>query len=195
VVTEPPQPDDGLIAFTGISGDLQVDVRIMVPWGSGTASERASVWRAAVQSELTVWDSFDPWPLWPVGFRSIKVFSRLYAAPQHLRLRSVSLSQWRWTTARHDVDDRRLVRRCRAPVPVTHRVPRGLCGAHSLFSRCRPVVSISPSERPTGEAESSPRPPHASAVGRNEVSRSPFMDTQASWFSLSIARATIEGAA
>jgi len=166
----------------------------MVPWGSGTASERASVWRAAVHSELTVWDSFDPWPLWPVAFRSTKVLSRLYAAPQRLRLRSVSLSQWRWTTARHDVGDPGW---CAffAHRPCDPSGARGLCDAHSLYSRCRPVVRISPSERPTGEAESSPRPPHASAVGRNEVSRFLFMDTQASCFSLSVARATIEGAA
>lgn len=167
----------------------------MVPWGSGTASERASVWRAAVQSELTVWDSFDPWPLWPVGFRSIKVFSRLSAAPQRLRLRSASLSRWRWTTARPDVADPGW-RGTSAPAPATHRdTTRVRATRTPTLSRCRPVVSFGSSERPTGEAEKSPRPPLASAVGRNEVSRSPSMDTQASCFSPSVIRATIVGAA
>ena len=194
VVTEPHQPGDGLIAFAGI---LVFFKSVFESWCRGDRVPQANarpcgVRRCTANSRC--------------GIHSIHGhFGRLVFGRQKFSLDS--------TPHRNAyVCDRCLFRSGGGPRPAMMSMTpagaffsrtgpcdpsgaRGFCDAHSLYSRCRPVVRISPSERPTGEAESSPRPPHASAVGRNEVSRFLFMDTQASCFSLSVVRATIEGAA
>ena len=194
VVTEPLQPGDGLIAFAGI---LVFFKSVFESWCRGDRVPQANarpcgVRRCTANSRC--------------GIHSIHGhFGRLVFGRQKFSLDS--------TPHRNAyVCDRCLFRSGGGPRPAMMSMTpagaqnprtgpcdpsgaRGLCDAHSLYSRCCPVVRISPSERPTGEAESSPWPPHASAVGRNEASRFLFMDTQASCFSLSVARATIEGAA
>lgn len=194
VVTGPLQPGGGLIAFTGILGIFK---SVFESWCRGDRVPQANAR--------------------PCGVRRCTANSRcgIHSIHGHFGRLVLGRHTFSFDSTPHRnafVCDRCLFRSGGGPRPAMMSMTpagalsprtgpcdpsgaRGLCDAHSLFSRCRPVVSISPSERPTGEAESSPWPPHASAVGRNEVSRFPFMDTQASCFSLSVARATIEGAA